>query len=1514
MLLAILTFPVPASAQTEHWSATLTVGQSAGSSKGYCTLASGRCTNLTAYGTLSDDDFILDGTTYTVVSIRWDTANIHLTLDNDFPAGSLANLTLKVGLDSFALSTATRGNNSNYRWPIPLAIVDPITDLVAGDTVTASLVTTTAPGAPTGLTATATGQSQIDLAWTAPGDIGSSAITGYRIEFSPDGIGWADLVANTQSTATTYAHTGLNAAVTRHYRVSAINDAGTSDHSGSDDATTETAAAGTTFISNSAQEATRASSATRATAFTTGGNSGGYELSSVDIYTADLSGTVTPVVEIYEDDEGIPGELHATLINPATVTDDSVNTFNAQPNTTLNASTIYWLVSSNSATTNGQGFRVRLLTHATANPGAPMGWSIGNAVWKSVITDSWSGTGNRIKFTVKGTAAGTITITNYAPTGAPTITGTARVGQTLTAVTTGILDADGLTSPRYTYQWIRVDGAEADIASANSSTYALDAADLGKTIKVKVSFTDDNGNAETLTSAATATVAADTTPPEVVSSTVAMPGRTMSILFDEILDAGAANVPVSAFSVTADGQAVTIVGPLLHTGDGVALSLSSATTIVQGQAVIVSYTDPTAGNDAVALQDLAGNDVASFTTGMSGVPAVLNSSTATVNTPATGAPTITGTARVGRTLTAATTGITDANGLTSATYTYQWIRVDGSEADIAGANSSTYILDAADLGKTIKVKVSFTDDDDHAETLTSGAYPTSGTVRANNTLVSNVGQSSSGSGDLAASDIAQSFTTGAGATLASIELNLSSFASTVTPTAKLYSGSANGTEVTTLTGPAMLDTATRKNYTFTPSSPVTLLGSTTYWVAAEGAGTWTLTSSFSEDGTPATGWSIANGYEFRTAGSASNFVSFSGSFQIRVNGTTVATTTSSDATLSALALAVASDDSAITISPVFASGTTSYTASVDNGVDVITITPAVNESNATVEYLDSSDTAITDADSGKAGRQVSLTEGANTIKVKVTAQDATTTETYTVVVTRATGTNTAPTAANKTVTTAEDTAYAFTATDFGFVDADSDPLVSVKIVTLPTTGTLALGSTAVLADAVVTKADIDDGDLTFTPVAGESGTGYASFDFKVNDGTDDSVDAYTMTIDVTVVTNHAATGAPAITGTARVGRTLTAATTGILDANGLTSATYTYQWIRVNGADADIAGANSSTYTLDAADLGKTIKVKVSFTDDDGYDETLTSDAYPPSGTVRADNTLVSNVGQSPSGSGSLANNDIAQSFMTGAGATLASIELNLNSFASTVTPTVKLYSGSATGTEVDHVYRPGNVGCSHVKKSIRSRRLHPSLFLGQPPTGSWPRARRIGQLTGSSSEDGTPATGWSIANGYEFRPASSDQCFRASFCIYLSDPRQRHYWWWHRHQRRAGVQFLDRGPRPRGEHRRGPGRRRRGDGHRRRRRRHPRLHAGRHRHGLLRHRRDHRADPHHTRRQLRPRGQVFLHGHGHGLGRHRQRRRRCHHQHHRRGRAARRAVDDLGHGGDRQHHQPDGLLDRPGQ
>ena len=99
------------------------------------------------------------------------------------------------------------------------------------------------PGAPTGLTATADGQTEIDLSWTAPSDDGGAAITGYRIEVSTNGSSWSDLVADTDSTTTSYSHTSLTAGTTRHYRVSAINSAGTGLASSSDSATTEAAPA-----------------------------------------------------------------------------------------------------------------------------------------------------------------------------------------------------------------------------------------------------------------------------------------------------------------------------------------------------------------------------------------------------------------------------------------------------------------------------------------------------------------------------------------------------------------------------------------------------------------------------------------------------------------------------------------------------------------------------------------------------------------------------------------------------------------------------------------------------------------------------------------------------------------------------------------------------------------------------------------------------------------------------------------------------------------------------------------------------------------------------------------------------------------------------------------------------------------------------------------------------------------------------------------------------------------------
>ncbi len=85
----------------------------------------------------------------------------------------------------------------------------------------------TVPDAPTGLVATATAPTQIDLQWTAPGYDGGAAVTSYRVEASTDGTTWGELVHSTGTTSTTFSHTGLQPGSTRHYRVSAINIAGT---------------------------------------------------------------------------------------------------------------------------------------------------------------------------------------------------------------------------------------------------------------------------------------------------------------------------------------------------------------------------------------------------------------------------------------------------------------------------------------------------------------------------------------------------------------------------------------------------------------------------------------------------------------------------------------------------------------------------------------------------------------------------------------------------------------------------------------------------------------------------------------------------------------------------------------------------------------------------------------------------------------------------------------------------------------------------------------------------------------------------------------------------------------------------------------------------------------------------------------------------------------------------------------------------------------------------------------
>ncbi len=96
---------------------------------------------------------------------------------------------------------------------------------------------------------------------------------------------------------------------------------------------------------------------------------------------------------------------------------------------------------------------------------------------------------------------------NPAP-GAPAIIGTAQVGETLTVDTTSIADPDGMENASFRYTWFGFDG-HLQLWRMDSlyPTFVVLPQDEGITIKVKVSFTDDAGNDEELTSAPTDEVA-----------------------------------------------------------------------------------------------------------------------------------------------------------------------------------------------------------------------------------------------------------------------------------------------------------------------------------------------------------------------------------------------------------------------------------------------------------------------------------------------------------------------------------------------------------------------------------------------------------------------------------------------------------------------------------------------------------------------------------------------------------------------------------------------------------------------------------------------------------------------------------------------------------------------------------------------------------------------------------------------------------------------------------------------
>jgi hypothetical protein len=298
--------------------------------------------------------------------------------------------------------------------------------------------------------------------------------------------------------------------------------------------------------------------------------------------------------------------------------------------------------------------------------------------------------------------------------GTVAITGTAKVGETLTADISGVTNGTGTAA----YQWKR-DGQ--NIAGATSGTYLLTGADNGKAITLVVSF---SGNTGSLTSAATAAVTEDQQGKDALQGTVSITGT--------------AKV----------GETLTAYVSGITNGTG-----TVAYVWKRGNDVIAGET-----GDTYVLTGADTGENITVTVSFSG-----NSGSITSNPTATvqpkdqtketlqGTVAITGTAKVGEVLTADISGITNGTG----TAEYQW---KASGQNIAGATNTTYTLTGADNGKTITIVVSFSGNTGSltsaataavqpAKEALQGTVAITGTAKVGETLTANITGITNGTGN-----------------------------------------------------------------------------------------------------------------------------------------------------------------------------------------------------------------------------------------------------------------------------------------------------------------------------------------------------------------------------------------------------------------------------------------------------------------------------------------------------------------------------------------------------------------------------------------------------------------------------------------------------------------------------------------------------------------------------------------------------------------------------------------------
>ena len=353
--------------------------------------------------------------------------------------------------------------------------------------------------------------------------------------------------------------------------------------------------------------------------FTTGGHAAGYTLTSIVLdcacenYTA---GTVTlhsatRTGTKVADFAGSPISDDDLMLTPTTAT-------------TLSADTTYVIVTANDFSNPATNWFSA--ADGAEDSGSAAGWSIpddGYELFKTT-TLMWATVTGARQFSVNGDP---ITANNAPIVENPIPDQTAKVGGSFNYSVHSSTFSDPDTGDTLSYAATKADGMDLPtwltfFPNTRSFQGTPTASDVG-IVSVKVTVSDGKGGS--VSDVFDITVEVDTTPPTLTSATVNANGSGILLGFTErVSGSSARRPPASAFTVTADGIAV-----LAETGAlGINLALTVNPVVIrQGQVVVITYTDPTTGDDGSAIQDDTGNDAASFTTGMSGVPAVTNNST-----------------------------------------------------------------------------------------------------------------------------------------------------------------------------------------------------------------------------------------------------------------------------------------------------------------------------------------------------------------------------------------------------------------------------------------------------------------------------------------------------------------------------------------------------------------------------------------------------------------------------------------------------------------------------------------------------------------------------------------------------------------------------------------------------------------------------------------------------------------------------------------------------------------------